>query len=166
MTAMKLKRRRAGRGFSLIEVMMASAIFLTGATGVIILASSAGRLTRRGIMNTQLAQLTRDELRARVTGATYPIDMAAQMATHDVNGVPVHLDIETFDTAGPAGAELPAQLPGCINLDYPSQCVRVTATDSTRPCTANNECPSSQCVNAFCVGPSGQYRAEAYVIQP
>ena len=163
---MKTTKRRTARGFSLLEVMMASAIFLAGATGVVVLASSASRLTRRGIMNTQLAQLTRDELRAKVVGATYPVAMGPAVATHDVNGVPVHVDIETFDTAGPAGTELPAQLPGCINLGYPSQCVRVTATDSTRPCTADAECPSNQCVNAFCVGPSGQYRAEAYVIQP
>lgn len=164
MTAMK--KRTPARGFTLLEAMMSSVIFLAGITGVVALTSNAGLLTRRGIMNTQLAQLTRDELRARTTGAVYPIATAAQTNNIDVAGVRVHVDIETFDTSAAAGTELPAQLPGCINLGYPSQCVRVTATDSVRPCAANAACPSNRCVNGFCVGPSGQYQSEAYVLQP
>lgn len=154
------------RGFSLLEVLMASSIFLLGAAGLTTLISNISLITRKGVMNVQMTQVARDELRSRVTGATYPVAAGATTATVQISGVAVHLDIDTFDTGGVAGAELPAQLPGCVNLGYPSQCVRVRATDSVRACASNVECPTNACVNGICLGPSGQYEVEAYVIQP
>ena len=167
MKPMRLNRHRSRRGFSLLEVLVASAIFLFGVTGVTVLVSNASLVTRKGVMNTQVTQFARDRLREMVTGAVYPLTPPTTAITGAyVSGVRVTLDTEVFDTGGPAGMELAAQLPGCKNLEYPSQCVRVTATDSDVPCMANADCTSNRCVKNICVGPSGQYQVEAYVIAP
>jgi prepilin-type N-terminal cleavage/methylation domain-containing protein len=148
---MGARSRRAVRGFSLIEAMVASTIFLVGLTGVSFLSSQAATLGKRGARNTQLAQIARDYMQqvtalgnstgAVTAGATVPGTpiLVPLSPPGCVPGNPpcayIEVDIEVFSTSGPPGSELMQQFPDCPNLGNlaNSWCVRVTATDSTEP---------------------------------
>jgi prepilin-type N-terminal cleavage/methylation domain-containing protein len=148
---MPARSRRSSRGFSLIEAMVASTIFLVGLTGVSFLSSQAASLGKRGSRNTQLAQIARDYMQqvTALGNSTGTVTAAATTPGSPIlvplsppgctPGTPpcsyIEVDIEVFATNGVPGSEAVGQLPECPNIGNlaNSWCVRVTATDSTEP---------------------------------
>ncbi len=122
--------RRGRRGFSMIEALTAGVIFFVGVTGVVIMIQHLGMLTRYGALNTQMVQLARNELSRRTMGGLAGIGVTQVDNVFQLqSGLVVISDTEVFNTGGPVGATPPAQLPGCENLGYASNCVRVTVRD-------------------------------------
>jgi hypothetical protein len=113
-----------------MEALAASVIFLMAMTAVTTLIVQSAKLQRRGSMNTEMAQVVRDQLHRRTLTKAASSQADEFDAGVNILGVVLHRDTQSFDTSGTVGSEAAAQFPGCANTAIAgSRCVRVVVTD-------------------------------------
>jgi hypothetical protein len=126
--------RRIRRGFSLLEALIGSSVFLAGVLGTIVFAANSTRLMRKGAVTTQMVQAARLEVQARtvagITSMGAPGTGDVLDAGVTVFGATIAKETRVFDTSSSPGSEVTFQMPGCRNLGVPSRCVKVVVTDT------------------------------------
>lgn len=113
---MKTRRRTRARGFSLVEVLVASVITLISATALSQLLISIGLNNATAQFNVLAATKARDELLARTsmtpppaaTPVGAPIDCSGQFS----GGMRYVCRVEIFDTGDASSGALNIQVPG------------------------------------------------------